>query len=214
MRRVVKTKVKRDVPSVFDWKSVLIGGSVVLLTSIASISGVRASRYAIDCNQADAMNLIDRQLNQQLAMQDSIRESKRYSGSDGSGLKPDVVSENNASGVSTDENGSVMDSSVPTDDSLSEGQPDSVSDEATPAKTESGWHEAYPEIQRDDSGRLFYLICPGDTLLGISEKFGFGVTELAQYNQISNPSRIYTGGIILFPDEGPSFIGDPSVGLG
>lgn len=43
------------------------------------------------------------------------------------------------------------------------------------------------------TGHTYYKIQPGDTLSGISAKFGTSVNQLCAWNGIANPNRIYAG---------------------
>lgn len=44
-----------------------------------------------------------------------------------------------------------------------------------------------------------YIIQHGDTLSELSATLGYSVDELAQYNNIRNVNRIYTGSVLRFP---------------
>jgi LysM repeat protein len=43
------------------------------------------------------------------------------------------------------------------------------------------------------TGHTYYKIQPGDTLSGISAKFGTSINQLCAWNGIANPNRIYAG---------------------
>ena len=44
-----------------------------------------------------------------------------------------------------------------------------------------------------------YVIQPGDTLSGISEKFNVPQIEIARANGILNPDRIFAGHVLIIP---------------
>lgn len=55
------------------------------------------------------------------------------------------------------------------------------------------------EPQPDYAGLLLYQIKWGDTLTRISNYSGFGIQELADFNQIDDPNLIYTRRFMVFP---------------
>lgn len=193
------------------WKFYMVGASAIIVTSVFSIFGVRASLYAIDFNQREAMIRIEQQANRMQAMQASMDMSELYgsvkpkaSGDAKKGTPSKVNGKNQKDPFAAwlSENGTV-------------GQDSSSSTpEVAPDEPKNRWEESYAEIQKDSDGKLFYVVQSGDTMMKIARQFGFSVTELAAYNHIANANRIYVGEQILFPENGPSDIGDPSVGLG
>ena len=48
---------------------------------------------------------------------------------------------------------------------------------------------------------MFYIVQPGDTLWKIARRYQTTVTQLAQFNQISNPDRIEPGQKLLIPKQ-------------
>lgn len=48
----------------------------------------------------------------------------------------------------------------------------------------------------------FYVVRPGDTLSGIGKRFGFTVPQLAAFNNIANPNRIFVGQVLRLPPRG------------
>ena len=53
----------------------------------------------------------------------------------------------------------------------------------------------------DDPKGKTYKIEPGDTLLGIAEKFGVTVEEICELNDIEDPNMIYAGQVIYIPEK-------------
>ncbi|MER3457855.1 MAG: N-acetylmuramoyl-L-alanine amidase, partial [Chloroflexota bacterium] len=51
-------------------------------------------------------------------------------------------------------------------------------------------------------GGQTYTVQPGDTLFSIALSFGLTVEELAQANQITDPSTIYAGQVLIIPSAG------------
>lgn len=195
-----------------DWKGIVVGVSVIVGVSAIGWFGMRTSLSMIDYHKTEAMHLIDQDYEQLRVKQHSQKQVELQQKAQAV-PKRSLVTEkesDNVSGVDTEDSDSVSEvtDTISEIDASTESAP-----ESSPAQPEPVWHEAYPEIQQTAEG-LLYVIQPGDTMIGIASKFGFGVTELAAYNQISNPSQIFVGSTLLFPPEGPSDIGDISVGLG
>jgi LysM repeat protein len=44
-----------------------------------------------------------------------------------------------------------------------------------------------------------YVVQPGDNLFRIALRYGMSHLQLAQYNSIANPSRIYVGQVLRIP---------------
>ena len=51
----------------------------------------------------------------------------------------------------------------------------------------------YNEGSSSNYDYIYYTVKSGDTLIGIAAKFGVTVTQLQQWNGISDPNRIYVG---------------------
>ena len=47
-----------------------------------------------------------------------------------------------------------------------------------------------------------YVICPGDTLNKIAERFGTTTDALREINHISGPVQLYAGNTIHIPEDG------------
>lgn len=195
-----------------DWKGIVVGVSVIVGVSAVGWFGMRTSLSMIDYYKTEAMHLIDQDYEQLRVKQHSQKQMDLQQKAQDV-PKRSLVTEkesNDVSNVDTEDSDSVSEvtDTISKTDVITESAP-----ESSLAQPEPAWHEAYPEIQQTAEG-LLYVIQRGDTMIGIASKFGFGVTELAAYNQISNPSQIFVGSTLLFPPEGPSDIGDMSVGLG
>lgn len=70
---------------------------------------------------------------------------------------------------------------------------------ATPPPAESP--QPTPAPTTAPSGQT-YTVQPGDTLFSIALSFGLTVEELAQANQITDPSTIYAGQVLIIPSAG------------
>lgn len=78
-----------------------------------------------------------------------------------------------------------------------------------PATTATGWWldaegNLLDGLELDSDGKPCYVVKSGDWLIRIADKYGFTYQELAQASGISNPSLIYEGDVIHFPDKGAS----------
>lgn len=74
------------------------------------------------------------------------------------------------------------------------GKPSPVAKASEPAKVEVKKEEPKSDAKS-------HTVVPGDTLGAIANKYGFTVQELAQHNNIANPSLISVGQVINFPVE-------------
>lgn len=70
---------------------------------------------------------------------------------------------------------------------------------ATPPPAESPQPTTAPTTA---PGGQTYTVQPGDTLFSIALSFGLTVEELAQANQIADPSTIYAGQVLVIPSPG------------
>lgn len=70
---------------------------------------------------------------------------------------------------------------------------------ATPSPAESPQPTTAPTAA---PGGQTYTVQPGDTLFSIALSFGLTVEELAQANQITDPSTIYAGQVLIIPSAG------------
>lgn len=70
---------------------------------------------------------------------------------------------------------------------------------ATPPPAESPQPTTAPTTA---PGGQTYTVQPGDTLFSIALRFGLTVDELAQANQITDPSTIYAGQVLIIPSAG------------
>ena len=57
----------------------------------------------------------------------------------------------------------------------------------------------YKENNSDNPAEINYVVKKGDTLIGIAKKYNTTYQELAKYNNIKNPNKIYVGQIIKIP---------------
>lgn len=200
-----------------DPKSMVFGVVMVVGVSLVSIFGVRLSLSMLDYHRREAIQAVQQDQERIKAEYHSYQQALSHGlaktdtdADDGKTVEDDTnVSQTDAD---TGDSDVIQTVTHPKSEETVPDVPDKISG-SSPEITEQPWYTVYPQIQVTDMG-LFYLIQPGDTLLGIASQFGFTVTELASYNSISNPGQIYVGEQIWFPNEGPMDIGDPSVGLG
>ncbi len=68
-----------------------------------------------------------------------------------------------------------------------------------PDYIEAGRVLRVPVTSAPESIRI-YIVKDGDTLYEIGKRFGYGIDELAAYNDISNPDLIKIGQVIRFPN--------------
>lgn len=78
---------------------------------------------------------------------------------------------------------------------------------------ESHWWDGMDFIQVDEDGNPYYVVERGDTLSSIGARTGFPYKQLAEYNNLSNPSLLEIGQIIRFPKDG-QFITNGEKGAG
>jgi len=93
-----------------------------------------------------------------------------------------------------------------------------ATEEATETATEAATEEATEEATETTPTAVptspaadEYVIQPGDTLFAIANRFGVSVSELAEANDIVNPSRIFWGLTLQIPTVGDD---DDDVGTG
>ena len=72
----------------------------------------------------------------------------------------------------------------------------------TEPETEAPWYEGNSYVELKD-GEPVHYVRRGETLSEIAVMTGFTVSELADFNHISNPGLIETGQCIYFPVDGP-----------
>ena len=93
-----------------------------------------------------------------------------------------------------------------------------VTEEATEAATAEVIEEATEEATATPSAVPTstaadeYVIQPGDTLFSIANRYGLTVSELAEANDIVNPSRIYWGLTLQIPTAGDDEGDEPGTG--
>ncbi|MDA2951927.1 MAG: LysM domain-containing protein [Actinomycetota bacterium] len=46
---------------------------------------------------------------------------------------------------------------------------------------------------------VYYTVMPGDSIFGISERFGLNMAELMALNNITNPDRVNAGQVLQLP---------------
>lgn len=70
---------------------------------------------------------------------------------------------------------------------------------ADESRTSPGVADTKATIRQLDVRNGVYIIQHGDTLSELSATLGYSVDELAQYNNIRNVNRIYTGSVLRLP---------------
>ena len=78
---------------------------------------------------------------------------------------------------------------------------------------ETNWWDGLDFIQVDEDGNPYYVVQRGDTLSAIGARTGFSWKQLAEYNNLQNPSLLEIGQIIKFPKDG-QLITDGATGKG
>jgi len=63
----------------------------------------------------------------------------------------------------------------------------------------------YPQLQAP-LGLFPYVIEPGDTLYGISQKFNTSIENILLFNYIPDPTRIFVGETLVIPQSPPEAI--------
>lgn len=129
------------------------------------------------------------------SLQDPQNGSDQGSGADdgaGSATGAPSADPSDSSLPSEPSNGSSTGSGSEDSSKDSDGQKDSGSAQ-TPDR---GSDQDEAPFRSDDR---IYTIVSGDTLVGISAKFGISVDSLADYNDIRNVDLIYTGSVLRIP---------------
>ncbi len=67
-----------------------------------------------------------------------------------------------------------------------------------PDQIEAGRTIRIPMTSAPESIRI-YIVSDGDTLYDIGKRYGYGIDELAAYNDITDPDKIFIGQVIRFP---------------
>lgn len=210
---------------------IVIGTSVVAVTLLVSVIGVHSVISSIQRNSVYDSVEIQQYIADQIAKQSSQNQYQAEQ-TVHTESKPDKVwtsdqldwaRENHITwgedGLPRNPDGDVMDDPTTDVDETTKvsSKPaeaaGTTGTETSPESANQNWWEGNPEIQVDDKGLPYYVVKPGDHLSKIALMTGFTVPELADYNNITTPSMIYTGNVIRFPEAGPS-IADATVGLG